>query len=169
MIYSDKIKNLIDQVDVGEPIFKIEITPNEIYIRDQDWSVYLGDGFYEQLVSSHIMRCFDRSTKQYTINYLNVQSGVVNSVLRNIMNIYTECSPNLEPRKTKGYKLFQLMYRLDTGTKEFIDSVFGIAEYYHSVTKTDSIKSTINDIHRKNIFQLLTLMERKYGKKASNK
>ena len=169
MNYIEKIEKIIATIDVGNPIFKVNVNSHQIRINDFPWSTNLVKGYYEDLIRVNCRRDFEKGLNRYVINTQHIIACVVNEMRHNGVSLYLECAPNKEVRRTKAYKLFLATHNENSSNIEYINSMFDISEYYYNVTKTDSINKTSNDIHRKNIFQLLTLMERKYGKKTSDK
>lgn len=169
MNHQEKLKNKFTSLDLGKPIFELSISTQMIRMTGTKWSPNLEDGdMYNSLINENCSRSFDTKTKKYTINEDTIIERIEVAVARDIDNIFKSCSPAKEPKRTKAYKTFNTILRENRGKIEFMNSIFDIAEYYHQVTQTESINKSSNDVHRKNIFQLLSLMEKSYGKSKTN-
>lgn len=166
----DKINAIIDNIDPGRPEFKVNVRKDYISIRPYDWNsgIESGAGFYETLVKHNIRREFSSDSKKWAIDRQHVINEIKGHIVRSASEIFQSCSPAKEPRRTKIYKSFRTILKDNSSKIDFINAMADIAEYYYSVTRTDSIEKSINDVHRKNIYQLLCLMEKRYAKRKEN-
>jgi len=164
--YLDKINKILDNINPGSSEFKLIITGRYLKPKASEWNTNLPEeGFYEYYINRHAHRTFNIDKKKWILDKDTTINQIESSILNSIDGIFRKCSPNKAPRRTKIYKSFcQVVYN-NKGTIEFINSVFDIAEYYKSVTGVKSIITETNDVHRKNIYQLLCLMEKNYGSK----
>jgi len=167
--YKDKIIAKIKTLDVGKPIFKLIINEQRVRLNEGSWEPNLdGTKFYNKLINCEVYRAFNVETKAFYIDEDEAIKKISNNVIRSIFNIFISCSSAKMPKRTKIYKQFQAVVKENRSKIEFVNSIFDIAEYYYQVTQTDSIKKRINDVHRKNIYQLLCLMEKSYEKNKTN-
>lgn len=169
MSYKDKIETIVDAVDPGEPVFRLIVDKGFISPREDRWNVNLTNisenSFYHEYIRKNIRRTFDTTDKKWQIDKAILISKVERDVIRDINILFTKCSPAVAPKRTKVYKNFKAILDKSKHNVEFMNSMFDIAEYHWNQTQTDSILSATNDVHRKNIFRLLCLMEKSYGKK----
>jgi len=170
MSYIDKINAILDEIDPGNATFKILITDNYVRVEDSHWTIPTPteEDFYNSRVHYCVSRSLNKETLKYEIDKDSTVSKIENDVYNDIVNIFQKCSPTKEPRRTKIYKSFVEVVRQNKSTIKFSSALFDISEYYYNSAKTDSIKNSINDVHRKNIYQLLCLMEKNYAKRKTN-
>ena len=168
MDYREKISSVINNMDLGEPIFQVDLSRNRVNLSEASWSADLNEGdLIDRLVNRHARRSFSRTEKKYTIDTECAIQDSEREVMRDIIDIFIRCSPNAKPRRTIIFKDFYNAVDCNKHNDEFKSAMFDIYEYYFDNTLTESISSTNNDVHRTNIYQLLCLMEKKYGKKTS--
>lgn len=169
MNYIDKINSRVEGLDVGKPIFEMHVAESVIRLSGQQWSPDLDDNdWYNLLVNKSCNRTFNKERKEYYIDKDATVGRIKHDVIRSITEIFKKCSPAKEPKRTKAYRNFRAIIEENRSTIDFINSIFDVAEFFYSVTKTESIKHPKNDVHRKNIYQLLCLMEKSYGKAKTN-
>ena len=164
--YKQKINKILDDVNPGDAEFKLNVSERYIRPRVKSWKAdVMGQGFYEDHVNRYAYREFIPTEKKYIINREETIEQIEHRVLSLIDGVFKLCSPNKAPRRTKIYKSFRTILYANKGRIDFMNSVFDIAEYYKSVTTEKAIATETNDVHRKNIYQLLCLMEKNYGSK----
>lgn len=171
MSYVDKINSVVDALDLGKPIFNVQLRGKNIRVNDQEWNPHFDmSNFVESSVKSNIYRyrMFDSNKKEYYVKKDDLVDSIISEHIDSIISIFTECSPYDQPRRTNIYKDFVEVVRGNKNNEKFRDAIFNIVEYYFNSTQTDSIRHPNNDVHRKNIYHLLCLMEKSYGKKTSN-
>lgn len=169
MNYIEKMENLLDSLDTGGSKFEIRVGDEFLRVVDSKWEPdFVTEGFYEDNLEDYISRYFDRDLKEYTINKDKTIRVLEDHIIHSMYGIFINCSPAKEPTRTKAYKGFIATLKDNKGKIEFTNSLFDIAEYFYSVTRTHSIKKEVNDIHRKNIFQILCLMEKNNAKRKKN-
>ena len=167
MNYRYKINKILNDIDPGKAEFRINVSDRYIQPRIKSWEVTLeGDGFYEEAINKYANREFLSKEKKFIIDREETISTIQHRVMGRAEQMFRTCSPAKAPKRTKAYKTFRTVLYDNKGTIDFVNSIFDIAEYYHTITKTDSITDDKNDVHRKNIFQLLCLMEKNYGSKG---
>ena len=133
--------------------------------KNRDTTGILFDIFFHSLLH----RCvWCPGKKKFYVDSEEIINGVDRQLHADLLNLFLRTSPNKAPRRTKIFKSFYNMTHSYKHNQDFKNTMFGILEYNHSVTQTESITSSNNDVHRKNIYQLLVLMEKKYGKTNSN-
>ena len=169
MNYVDKINSKLEGLDLGKPVFFLSVSPHVIRVNPNSWVPDIEENdMYDTLIKQHCNRSFSKTNKNYFIDNDLVVSRIKDDILTNTINIFLQCSPAKEPKRTKAYKSFRTILGKNRSRIDFVNSLFDINEYYQSMTKTESIKSPNNDVHRKNIYQLLCLMEKSYGKAETN-
>ncbi len=168
MSYKEKINNILDEIEINNSKFTLIIKKNLIRINEPSWTPSFKniEGFYEFNLRNHIQRSFNKESKKYVINKEKTITYLVEGVLSNLRHIFTRCSPAKKPPRTKAYKDFFETLRKNRNNEAFINSIFDISEYFYTITKSGSISHVDNDVHRKNIYQLLCLMGKKYGKES---
>ena len=171
MSYIEEITKVLDAIEIEPAIFKVEVSKSYISLQRPDVKYKLDlDTFYGSLLdSTGIIKNFSSIEKEFQIDYESTCVQALNDVLYGIRYVFNKCSPAKEVRRTKAYKIFNSILSDNRNNEEFITNIFNIYEYYLHSTKEYTITNNINDVHRKNIFQLLCLMEKKYGKKNNNK
>ena len=169
MSYIDKLNTMMDELDVGKPIFPISVNNNNVRVREERWKAGLeGADLYSLAINRECDRTFDKLKKEYYINREYVIININRWMHQVIRDIFLKSSPAVAPKRTKVYKAFINIMKENRHNEKFMNSIFDIAEYYYQVTETDSIDKKVNDVHRKNIYQLLCLMEKSYGKNKTN-
>ena len=169
MNYVEKIRNIVDGLELGKPIFDVNVTDRDITLSTPQWMPGLDKSDYTNyLVETKARRTFSKSEKKFYVDSEEIINGVDRSLHADILNLFLRTSPNKAPRRTKIFKSFYSIVHTYKNNQDFKNTMFGILEYNYSVTQTESITSPNNDVHRKNIYQLLILMEKKYGKANSN-
>jgi len=169
MSYYERVEKVIKSMNLGEPLFEVTIRNNNINMQGIDWDSGLrGDKFIDEMINKFAVRYFNVASRSYTVDIDDATVNIGNHVLYSIMDVLCRCSPNSEPRRTKLYKSFNKTVSMNRNSKEFRAAIFDIYEYYYNNTQTESINHENNDVHRKNIFQLLCLMEKRYGKTTNN-
>ncbi len=168
MSYIDKIDKILDTVVFGDVELNLGITDTRVTPKRDTWSITLdGDDFYSRNVKYYAKRTLDAAKSKWMINRNEVISSIENRVHSRARTLFTHVSPAKAPKRTKIYKSFCTVLEKNKGKIEFMNSLFDIAEYRYSVTSTESILSKTNDVHRTNIYQLLCLMEKRYGQEKT--
>lgn len=166
MNYQEKIIAKIETLDVGKPILKLVVNEQYIRVVENNWNANLDTtDFYNKLINNNVERTLNIKAGAYYVDKANSIKQIEGNVLRDISVIFRRCSPAKQPKRTKVYKQFLNIIRKKQNNIELINSIFDIAEYYYQVTQTESIIKPNNSTHRKNIYQLLCLIEKKYGEK----
>lgn len=171
MSYVDKISNIVDKLDMGEPVFKLRIRSKYISADEKEWNPNFNtNNFTEACIDFNIKRyrMFDSSRKEYYVNKDELINSIIKECVDSIILVFSECSPYDQPRRTNVYKDFIEVVKSNKNNESFRNAIFDIQEYYFNSALTDSITHPSNDVHRKNIYHLLCLMEKSYGKKTSN-
>lgn len=169
MSYQDKIREVIKNMHLGTAEFKVDVYDKRIALIEYEWDHGLDThNFIGFLVASYGDRAYDLTFRRYTMDADNVIGRSEKYIMGNIIGVFKACSPYNQPKRTKVYKDFCDVVRNNRRDEEFKKSIFDIHEYYFNSTLTDSIKHRNNDVHRTNVYQLLCLMEKSYGKKTSN-
>lgn len=168
MSYKAKIDEVLDSLDLGSAKFNLNIRKDSIRVNEQKWifNPSAGSTVYKDIVGKVMNRTFNKDSNKYEFDRERIYRDSYRLVRDDLNHIFQQCSPAKEPRRTKLYKTFSAILKECHGKTEFVNSLFDIAEYYYTVTETESIKSQKNDVHRKNIFQLISLMEKSYGKEG---
>lgn len=163
----EKLEHLLDSVDLGKPIMNLSVSKSAIRLREPEFTPsFETEGFYEELLLPSVRRFFNG--KEFELDKRSILDRVKFQIMDEIKTLFIACSDAKEPTRTKAYKGLVGVIDDNKFKKEFMDSLYDIAEYNYQVTRTESIKSKSNDVHRKNIFQLLSLMEKRYGKAETN-
>lgn len=169
MSFVERVQDIVDNLDLGKPIFRVELRSKSVELREDDWHHGLNDdNLLEQMVARNVRRRFDSKAKKYYIDSGDIIENIGSHVIYDIDSVFMACSPFDQPRRTNAYKDFRETVNRNRNNLEFQKAIFDIYEYYHSNTQTDSISSPKNDVHRTNIYHLLCLMEKSYGKKSNN-
>lgn len=170
MSYIDKFDSVLGRVDIGQAKFAVDVRSNVIRIKDTGWTFNLDteEGFYTELAQKSTIRTFNSIEKKFVIDKDKTLERADAYIINDVKKLFIKCSPAKEPRRTKVYKSFLSILNQNKGKIDFMSSLYDICEYAHKITQTESISHISNDVHRKNIFQLLSLMERSYGKTETN-
>jgi hypothetical protein len=118
-------------------------------------------------------KSFNNRTYTYKLDEDGVKTSIISDLGEDIRRIAIKCSPAKAPARTnyiKSIKQITRNFNLREASEEQLSHMYDIRAYYNHATQTDLINSSTNDVHRKNIHNLLVLMEKKYGatKKNSN-
>jgi len=169
MSYLDRTRTVVDSLDMGKPIFKVIVRDNRLLVKEESWHPNLDDSnLVNKLVNRHADRLFNRESKHFYIDFSSLMQSIDSEMLSDMLDIFIACSPYDAPRRTNVYKSFRDIVGREKRNLEFKKSMFDIFEYYTTTTVTDSISKSENDVHRKNIYHLLCLMEKSYGKNAKS-
>jgi hypothetical protein len=88
-------------------------------------------------------------------------------ILKTLFDIYNCCCPNKGTRTgNKKIKNFGSFLNNTSIIDDHFDTVMNIIDYYMPIENTLNLEK--NKVHKDNIFVLLDLMEKRYGKKSSN-
>jgi hypothetical protein len=167
MNYVQKIRDRIIAIDPGQSEFNLAVRANRITVKSDVWQpdLHPSESFVDYIVADGgLNRAFNRETREWYIEGEFAIDRANSFLLRNAKSAFISCSPAKAPRRTKLWKSFLRLLEKNKHNVDFMNSLYDIEEYRWSVTKTESIGASSNDVHRKNIFQLLTLMEKNYGK-----
>lgn len=167
---SKQIISLLETIDVGQPIVKLINRSHSIYVQQLPWSVNLvGDTFMHHVINNNIYReaLFIGEKKGYRIDNQSTLHNIKNSVLNDFLNIVVEVMPNKEPRRTNLWHSLKSIKRKANHSdfdSEIFTEIFDVSDYFFTVTRESSIKSSQNQVHRTNILHILKSMEQKHGK-----
>lgn len=168
MGYVDKINDVLNNIDLGKPIFEVRIGSNEITLNENGWDPDLDESIcIDGFISKYARRRYSKTDKEYYVDIETTTTEIEHDVMRKILDVFIKCSPNTKPRRTNIFRNFYHVVEQNRNVQEFKNSIFDIYEYYFNSTLTETIDHNNNDVHRKNIYQLLCLMEKSYGKKTS--
>lgn len=171
MGYKERILEIVDSIDIGESIFHVNILlGTSIIAGESSFTVDVGTDTQEAAwVNKWARRIFNLKTKKYEINKQVLMAHVDNEIRNRSIMIFDKCSPYKEPRRTNVYKRFRNMVNELNPDKSNFDSImnslFDIMKYYDTQTDTNG---NIDDVHGKNVYNLLCLMEKSCGETNSN-
>lgn len=177
MNHSEKIKDILSEINPGLPILKVRLSSNKISLRNSeigDWNPNVnGDSFHENLVKQFAKRkmtnCYP--DKGYAVDVETTLRDINNYVINESLPLYSSVCFNSNPRRTKLYK--QISFMLKKAGRDQNDSLlnflFDVNQYAQSVSKDIPITHQDNIVHRKNILKLFEIMEQKHGSKPINK
>lgn len=169
MSYVDRVKTAIDSLDLGEPIFKTSVRENAIMVTEQAWKSDLDNSdLVNYMVNRYGTRVYDPKKKEFYIDMIYLLKSIDHHIFNNVLDMFVQCSHYNSPRRTNAYKGFRDTVDRNKSNEEFKKQIFDIYEYYINSTSTDPIKHPDNDVHRKNIYHLLCLMEKSYGKNGKS-
>lgn len=165
----EKVDSIVSSLDVGIPIYTLNFRQTNISVSNSSWKPTIDDSdFVGSLVKKYINRRLDLKNRRYNLNTDELYSNIGDHSVSYLREIFSACSPYSEPRRTNVYKDFMAVINANQRDAEFQQAAFDLCEYYWNQTRTESIRSKNNDVHRTNIYNLLLLMEKRYGKKSSN-
>ena len=168
MNYIEKINNVISGLDLKKPIFSISILDSRINAEDDRWESGLEEtSLVNHYINRHATRKYDPKLRKYVICSSDTIKMVEEDLGYNLISVFMACSPFDEPRRSKIYKSFCEVLRANMGDQEFKNSIFNIYEYYYNCTINLKITHSSNDVHRTNIYNLLCLMEKRYGQNGT--
>ena len=169
MSYVERVKDIVNNLDLGTPMFDMNITKYHLTLKPTKGPINLDNNkFIESVIDMLFMVEYSVSDKKYTVDTDKLVHDIGLYVINSIKDVFIKCSPNKQPTRTNAYKNFIKILTDNRNNPEFVDAIFNIYEYYADNTLTESIQHKNNDVHRKNIYHLLCLMEKSYGKKTSN-
>ncbi len=165
MTYQDNIEAVINSIKFEKPIFDVLVSDTELEAKPKSWRANLDESsMINRYVNRFAIRTYNGHTKKFIIHTAELIEDVNRDLVADIINIFLNCSPYDMPRRTKAYKAFRKVVAENTKNIKFLDSIFNISEYYTNNTTTGSIQNKDDGVHRKNIYHLLCLMEKSYGK-----
>lgn len=165
MSYAERIKTVVDNLDLKKPVFHLTVTRNRIETEEDRWDPDLDeDDVLSFYINRYTRRKYDTVEKTYYVDSSMAIKGLEDEMYRNSIDMFMKTSPNKEPRRTNIYRSFCNMLEENIYKQEFKDSLFNIYEYFWSNTRDKQITHKENSVHRTNIYNLLCLMEKSYGK-----
>lgn len=171
MMHEETIMSMLKQLDPGEPVVKIRLQgARSLKVEQLAWAPNLpGDSFHEFLINSHTTRhlIFGGPHKGYVIDERGSWSNIRSSVISDFSKVLSDAIPNKNPRRTDIFKKVHNLLRNRINT-ELLNFIFDVSQYHWSVTKEVSLKHESNDVHRKNIYHLIKLLEQRHGSKKSS-
>ena len=171
----NKIKEIIQSLDPGEPVQVIKISnKNNIRVIEKSWTPGLtGDSLHEKLVNSYAtrkIRIIDGQAS-YVVDTDTIISNIKAFMGSEIVEVFRLVYPGSNAKRSNLYKsIFDISRKIKNSDNDSaaLNFSFDVLQYYYSVTKELSIKDTANDVHRKNIYQLFNILEQKHGSKANS-
>lgn len=171
MSHIDKIEKVLNSINCdASPNLKVDLLATYIRIEQPKLKVGLegeNKDFYNNYISGSMHSSYDYKNCTWNIDKPRTVRAVEDGIIYEARRIFERCSPAKAPRRTKVYKSFNMMTHRNVREVDFMTHLMDICEYYNNV---GDIRSEANDVHRKNIFKLLCLMEKNYGEteKKSN-
>lgn len=166
--YKSEVERILSEINSSKTELKLHLDASSRYLSPQTKENKIRD--YDIVIANEICEAtskkYDSETNTFTLvcDISHIEKSICNS-LKHLMH---KCHPAKKPPRTKFYKGFILTVNDNKHNEDFVNDAVNILEYHRSVTETESITSKNNDVHRKNIFKLIELMERKYGAKESS-
>lgn len=177
MNHSEKIKDILADVNPGLSVLKIRLSNNKTSLRSSefgDWKPDVGgDSFHENLVKQFAKRKMinSYSDKGYAVDVETTLRDINNYIINQALPLYSTVCLNSNPRRTKLYR--QIFFTLKKAGRDQNDSLlnflFDVTQYAESVSKDIPITHQDNAVHRKNILKLFEIMEQKHGSKPVSK
>lgn len=141
-------------------------------IKVPEFKPTVGETYLQKLINERFNSEIeiDPLKKSFFLSDDNVVEGVKSQIGRDIMSLFVSTSYNKAPRMTKVYKSLKKIthprYARNSENDEVVKKMASILNYHDKVlTESElSIKHEKNAAHRKNLYSLLVLMEKKYGK-----
>jgi len=165
MTIRNRVNSIVDNIDLGKPVYEVTLSEKRIKASLPHFNMNIdGEDFVSRCVERWMSRDYVSSENKFEINKEEIIEKTERQVHRNIIDLFIACSPYAKPRRTAIFKKFYYVVDENNNNEEFKKSIFDIYEYFYNNTRTESITHSSNDAHRTNIYQLLCLMERKYGK-----
>jgi len=163
MSYAERIKTIVNGLDLKKPIFNLNVLQNRIELEEESWHPDLDDN---DVISFYVNRYTRRqfSDRKYSVDHTIAVKALEEDLYSCAVDMFTKTSPNKEPRRTNLYRSYCEIVRDNLYKQEFKDSIFNIYEYFWNSTRDKQITHRDNDVHRTNIYNLLCLMEKSYGK-----
>jgi hypothetical protein len=171
-------EQILDKIKDTPPTPRLLFTLNvsERYVRfnsdkRESWQPTDGNGYLNRIINKiadsevHV----DPLNKVVTVDRDDIVNEVKSKIGNDIKRLFIDVSYNKSPKMTKAYKSlvkFSRSYFLRKSENDEITQKFvKILEYYDKVTTESelSIKHEDNKVHRKNLYSILLLMEKKYG------
>jgi hypothetical protein len=133
-----------------------------------------GETYLDDTINTKFNReiSIDPISREFSLHKDDVVRLVKSQIAQDIRSLFRSVSYNKAPKMTKVYKsllkITNSYYVRDEQHDELVYKMANILNYHHKViTESElNIKHEKNSAHRKNLYQLIVLMEKKYGKKA---
>jgi hypothetical protein len=169
---SQQVIDILNQIDPGQPVGKLKLLGRSIAFKITEPQINLPDDkFVNHLINANFTRnIVSYGTKEYRgifIDTSSTLSKIKTQIIDDFLNLVINIMPNKEPRRTslfKACKIIRKKAKREDFDGDLFDKVFGLSDYYYSVTRDVPISSPQNEVHRKNLLYILKSLEQKYGK-----
>jgi hypothetical protein len=160
-------------------IVNIKVSPRYLSLREDqtNWSPANGDDYLSLTLNDAADYTFDCISGNSTCSERDIYRDFKYTAMNSLYSIVRSTSYNKSPKMTKLYKGIVKLCEIVKYSREsylskadrdsFLDAAIKISDYYKTSTKEHGIKSEENKVHRKNIYSLLVLMEKKYAEKKN--
>lgn len=163
------IDNFLDNIDSGDPIYKVGVGYNDIILAIDEWQyandLRKSDNWLERCVALELRRKFSFSDNEMVLrDRENIKDNILRHVRRAIYDVARMTSPAVKPNRTKAYKEMVDIAQAFYTDGKFINDMLPILNYYFDA-KTDTKDNKQFEVHKKNVFGLFEILRKKYGNK----
>lgn len=166
-----EIRDFLDNVDCGEPIFNIGLGYGDISISLSDWAYKKGLGhsknWLTRSMAGSLRRKYSHDEKKLIlVDKDRTLRDAYRHISCAIVDVAKETSPADQPKRTKAYKgIVEITHSEMNET--FINDILPVLNYYFNA-KTDSNESMNMKVHKTNTFALLEILRKKHESKSSS-
>jgi hypothetical protein len=164
------ISEYIDTIPLGEPVYDISLSyGDDINMRMKDWEakeeLKCSDNWLDYQIGKNLHRKFNKETrKMELIDKEDLLNDIKYHVANYVPVLVKRTSPAEQPKRTKVYKELENIGYNNRKNDNFINDMIPIMNYFQSHVENGT-EST--EVHRKNVFGLLDILRKKYGKSSS--
>lgn len=167
-----EIKDFIDNVDCGEPIFNISKSYSDLSLNLSDWTykeeLNQSKDWVVRAMSHDIRRKYSSESKKLVLQDKDRTLRYAHRNIRSaIIDVARETSPADQPKRTKAYKDTIALAHSHEFDETFINDILPVLNYYIGA-KTDSNESMNMGVHKTNTFALLEILRKKHGNKSNS-
>ena len=166
-----EIRDLLDNIDLGEPNYAITMLDGELRIKLEEWKfkeeVKTADSFWlNKFLIGSLSREFCKDKNKLILNgKAQAIAGCKYTICNKALDIMGSTSPSKEYKRTKVYRQLSNAIINHKSDDYFIDDLLPVVNYYYK-SLTDSIDDKTKRIHANNTFALLSILGKKYGGKS---
>ena len=164
-----EINDFIDSVDLGEPVYKMRLSYNDIELDLGPWqfknNLKNDKSFWLNYdISRHLRRKFSIiDNKMILCDKDEILDSIKSRIDSAIRDVAMQVSPAEQPKRTKAYKDLVEIIRCNGKKDTFYDDMLPVLNYYYkSKTDTKDNKETMK-VHKNNVFALFEILRKKYG------
>lgn len=162
-----EIKEFIQNIDCGKPIFKISYEYRSLNLKLNSWKakeeLIQSNDWLLSGIGSNIDRRYDDTTRTLKIDLDRVTQPLNEYIHNSVIDLAGETSPSDQPKRTNAYKeICEISYQ-NKREEAFQNDILPILNYYYKA-KTESKDKSDMVVHKNNVQALLTILRKKYAR-----